>query len=131
MPCWCWLRGIVRALTRSRRCSNAVGSRWWRHSTANAGAAASIDGAASAASAAVLLLDTIGELENFYAAADVAFVGGSLAPIGGHNLLEPAVLGVATLAGPSQGNAPDVARAPERKRWAANRCTTAPGSARR
>lgn len=84
------------------------GVKWLRHSAAGASVAADPD---SAAVAAVLLLDTIGELENFYAAADVAFVGGSLAPIGGHNLLEPAVLGVAALAGPSQGNAPDVARA--------------------
>ena len=61
-------------------------------------------------SISVLLLDTIGELENFYAAADVAFVGGSLVPVGGHNLLEPAALGVATLTGPYQGNAPDIAR---------------------
>ena len=65
---------------------------------------------ADAARIEVLLLDTIGDLENFYAAADVAFVGGSLVPIGGHNLLEPAALGVATLSGESQGNAPDVAR---------------------
>ena len=84
------------------------GLNWLRHSAAGAGVAANAD---HAGGISVLLLDTIGELENFYAAADVAFVGGSLAPIGGHNLLEPAVLGVATLAGPSQGNAPDVARA--------------------
>ena len=60
--------------------------------------------------AAVLLLDTLGELEIFYAAADVAFVGGSLVPVGGHNLLEPAALGIATLTGPYQHSAPDVAR---------------------
>ncbi len=48
----------------------------------------------------VLLLDTLGELERFYAAADVAFVGGSLVPAGGHNLLEPAVYGVPVLFGP-------------------------------
>ena len=41
---------------------------------------------------AVLLLDSLGELLEFYAAADVAFVGGSLVPLGGHNLLEPAAL---------------------------------------
>jgi 3-deoxy-D-manno-octulosonic-acid transferase len=41
----------------------------------------------------VFLVDSLGELPKFYAAADVAFVGGSLVPIGGHNLLEPAVLG--------------------------------------
>jgi 3-deoxy-D-manno-octulosonic-acid transferase len=58
----------------------------------------------------VFLLDTVGELQTFYAAADVAFVGGTLVPVGGHNLLEPAVLGVPVLAGPHTGNAPDIAR---------------------
>ena len=83
------------------------GVSWLRHSEVTADPAGKGD---AAAGISVLLLDTIGELENFYAAADVAFVGGSLAPIGGHNLLEPALLGVATLTGPAQGNAPDVAR---------------------
>ncbi len=59
----------------------------------------------------VLLLDTLGELLDFYAAADVAFVGGSLVPVGGHNLLEPAALGVPVLAGPEQFNSPDIAAA--------------------
>jgi 3-deoxy-D-manno-octulosonic-acid transferase len=58
----------------------------------------------------VLLLDTLGELLYFYAAADVAFVGGSLAPIGGHNLLEPAALGLPVLTGPNNSNGEDVAR---------------------
>ena len=58
----------------------------------------------------VLLLDTLGELLYFYAAADVAFVGGSLAPIGGHNLLEPAALGLPVLTGPHNSNGEDVAR---------------------
>jgi 3-deoxy-D-manno-octulosonic-acid transferase len=58
----------------------------------------------------VLLLDTLGELLGFYAAADVAFVGGSLVPIGGHNLLEPAALGVPILTGPSLANSEDAAR---------------------
>jgi 3-deoxy-D-manno-octulosonic-acid transferase len=60
--------------------------------------------------AAVLLLDSLGELLEFYAAADVAFVGGSLVPVGGHNLLEPAALGVPVLTGPHNFNAADVAR---------------------
>jgi 3-deoxy-D-manno-octulosonic-acid transferase len=51
----------------------------------------------------VLVLDTIGELERFYAAASVAFVGGSLVPVGGHNLLEPALYGVPVLFGPYTG----------------------------
>jgi 3-deoxy-D-manno-octulosonic-acid transferase len=59
----------------------------------------------------VLLLDTLGELLEFYAAADVAFVGGSLVPIGGHNLLEPAALGLPVIAGPEQFNSPDIALA--------------------
>lgn len=62
----------------------------------------------------VLLLDTLGELPEFYAAADLAFVGGSLVPVGGHNLLEPAALGLPILSGPALFNAPDVAQALER-----------------
>jgi len=64
----------------------------------------------SDAGCAVLLLDTLGELLDFYAAADVAFVGGSLAPVGGHNLLEPAALGVPVLTGPSYSNSEEIAR---------------------
>ena len=56
----------------------------------------------------VFLLDTLGELLMFYSAADVAFVGGSLVPIGGHNLLEPASLGVPVVVGPHNFNAQDV-----------------------
>ena len=56
----------------------------------------------------VLLVDTLGELMMFYAASDVAFVGGSLVPIGGHNLLEPASLGVPVVVGPHNFNAADI-----------------------
>ncbi len=52
----------------------------------------------------VFLGDTLGELTLFYAASDVAFVGGSLVPTGGHNLLEPAALGVPSLTGPHMHN---------------------------
>ncbi len=45
----------------------------------------------------------------FYVASDVAFVAGSLVPIGGHNLLEPAVLGVPVVTGPYNFNAQDIA----------------------
>jgi 3-deoxy-D-manno-octulosonic-acid transferase len=48
----------------------------------------------------VILLDTMGELSKIYSLADVAFVGGSLVPVGGHNLLEPAIRGVPVLFGP-------------------------------
>jgi 3-deoxy-D-manno-octulosonic-acid transferase len=57
----------------------------------------------------VFLIDTLGELQMFYAAADIAFVGGSLVPIGGHSLLEPAVLGLPMLSGPHTRNSQDVA----------------------
>ena len=59
-------------------------------------------------SADVLLGDTMGELPVFYAASDLAFVGGSLVDIGGHNLLEPAVLGIPALAGPHTRNFADL-----------------------
>lgn len=48
----------------------------------------------------VFLADSMGELMQWYAASDVAFVGGSLVPIGGHNLLEPAALGLPIIIGP-------------------------------
>ena len=62
------------------------------------------------AEAEILLLDSLGELLDFYAGSDVAFVGGSLVPIGGHNLLEPAALGLPILTGPNTSNSADVAR---------------------
>jgi 3-deoxy-D-manno-octulosonic-acid transferase len=52
----------------------------------------------------VFVIDTLGELLAFYAAADAAFVGGSLQEIGGHNLLEPAAFGVPALVGPHTFN---------------------------
>jgi len=58
----------------------------------------------------VLLLDTMGELTAFYAASDAAFVGGSLVPVGGHNLLEPASLGVPVITGTHTQNGPEIAR---------------------
>ena len=58
----------------------------------------------------VLLLDSLGELLDFYAAGDVAFVGGSLVAVGGHNLLEPAALGLPVLTGPHNFNSADIAR---------------------
>jgi 3-deoxy-D-manno-octulosonic-acid transferase len=83
----------------------AAGLPWARRSqTAPAGERT------AAPAIAVLLLDSLGELVDFYAAADVAFVGGSLVPVGGHNLLEPAALGLPILTGPHNSNAPEVAR---------------------
>ncbi|HKQ16891.1 MAG TPA: lipid IV(A) 3-deoxy-D-manno-octulosonic acid transferase [Steroidobacteraceae bacterium] len=61
------------------------------------------------ADTSVLLVDTLGELLSFYAAANVAFVGGSLVPVGGHNLLEPAALHRPIIVGPHTFNAADIA----------------------
>ena len=57
----------------------------------------------------VFLVDTMGELPLFYAASDIAFVGGSLVPVGGHNLLEPAALGLPVISGPNVFNAQEIA----------------------
>lgn len=57
----------------------------------------------------VFLLDRLGELLLAYAASDIACVGGSWVPIGGHNLLEPAHLGVPVLFGPHTGNFVEIA----------------------
>ncbi|MDX1266144.1 MAG: glycosyltransferase, partial [Oceanisphaera sp.] len=58
----------------------------------------------------VYLGDTMGELPVMLAAADVAFIGGSLIERGGHNLLEPAALGKPVLTGPSFFNFNDITR---------------------
>lgn len=56
----------------------------------------------------VVLLDTIGELAGIYSLATIAFVGGSLVPRGGHNILEPAQHGVPIVTGPHTENFRDV-----------------------
>jgi 3-deoxy-D-manno-octulosonic-acid transferase len=58
----------------------------------------------------VFLLDTFGELARMYQFATVAFVGGTLVPIGGHNPIEPAALGVPVCFGPSMSNFREIAR---------------------
>ncbi|HSM31350.1 MAG TPA: lipid IV(A) 3-deoxy-D-manno-octulosonic acid transferase [Woeseiaceae bacterium] len=67
------------------------------------------DGKPCNAGTQVFLGDTMGELTLFYAASDVAFVGGSLVPVGGHNLLEPAALGLPLVSGPHVFNAQEIA----------------------
>jgi len=59
---------------------------------------------------AVFVLDTLGELMAFYGCADVAFVGGSLQPVGGHNLLEPAAVGTPVVTGPHLHNFAEISR---------------------
>ncbi len=56
----------------------------------------------------VLVLDSLGELLGFYQLSDYAFVGGSLIPIGGHNVLEPIAVNVPTLCGPFMQNSKTV-----------------------
>ncbi len=58
----------------------------------------------------VYLLDTIGELLYFYSLADICFVGGSLIPYGGHNILEPLYFLKPTLFGPYMENFKDIAQ---------------------
>jgi 3-deoxy-D-manno-octulosonic-acid transferase len=58
----------------------------------------------------VLLLDTLGELAQLYSLASVVFVGGSLVPTGGHNVLEPAMASRPIIIGPHMENFPDIAR---------------------
>ena len=57
----------------------------------------------------VVLLDTLGELAQVYPLADVVFVGGSLVPVGGHNILEPAVAGKPVIVGPYMHNFQEIA----------------------
>ncbi len=62
------------------------------------------------ADTAVYLGDSMGELALLFAAADAAFVGGSLVPVGGHNLLEPAAAGLPVVSGPHTFNFAQIAR---------------------
>ncbi len=95
----CWYRGIRSASTRCATLLRRQGIAYAQRSS----------GEAPAPDHSVFLVDTLGELQTFYAAADVAFVGGSLVPVGGHSLLEPAVLALPMLSGPHVQNAQDVA----------------------
>ncbi len=62
------------------------------------------------ASAAILLLDTIGELSGVFALADVVFMGGTIADRGGHNILEPAFFAKPVIVGPHMENFREIAR---------------------
>jgi 3-deoxy-D-manno-octulosonic-acid transferase len=75
-----------------------LGIRYWRRSSWSDDAIAG----------GVFLVDTIGELASLYALADVAFVGGSLVPRGGHNIIEPAQYGVPILVGNHTENFRDI-----------------------
>lgn len=62
------------------------------------------------AATSIFVIDTLGELMTFFACAQVAFVGGSLQAIGGHNLLEPAAMGTAVVTGPHLHNFAEISR---------------------
>lgn len=59
----------------------------------------------------VIIIDTIGELARLYSIADIAFVGGSLVPFGGHNLIEPVSTGCPVIFGPYMFNFKDISTA--------------------
>jgi 3-deoxy-D-manno-octulosonic-acid transferase len=75
-----------------------MGIRYWRRSLWSGDSIAG----------GVLLVDTIGELASLYALGDVAFVGGSLVPRGGHNIIEPAQHGVPIIVGKHTENFRDI-----------------------
>jgi 3-deoxy-D-manno-octulosonic-acid transferase len=75
-----------------------MGVRYWRRSLWNG----------EPVVGGVLLLDSIGELSALYALADIAFVGGSLVPRGGHNIIEPAQYGVPIVVGNHTENFRDI-----------------------
>jgi 3-deoxy-D-manno-octulosonic-acid transferase len=64
----------------------------------------------SVTGADILLGDSMGELTAFFGACDIAFVGGSLVPTGGHNMIEPAAWKVPVLAGPHLFNFTEVSQ---------------------
>jgi 3-deoxy-D-manno-octulosonic-acid transferase len=82
------------------RLLESLGIRFWKRSLWNGEALAG----------GVLLVDTIGELAALYSLADIAFVGGSLVPRGGHNIIEPAQHGIATVVGRHTENFRDIVR---------------------
>jgi 3-deoxy-D-manno-octulosonic-acid transferase len=57
----------------------------------------------------ILLVDTVGEMLTFYAMADIVFVGGSMVPVGGHNVLEASLLSKPVLFGPNMQNFKEIA----------------------
>jgi 3-deoxy-D-manno-octulosonic-acid transferase len=81
---------------------DASGFRWTRRSSVASEFDSSCD---------IILLDSIGELRAVYSLAALVFVGGSVAPVGGHNVLEPAAAGTCIITGPHTLNFAAVMRA--------------------
>jgi len=82
----------MNRLGESERALSRAGLRWVRRSRiASGGPSPERD---------VILLDTMGELSSIYSIAEVAFIGGSFIPVGGHNPFEPAAWGIPVVFGP-------------------------------
>ncbi len=95
---------LVLAPRHPERCTEIAAlcrQRGLRHQLHSAGS--------PAADTQVLLIDSIGELHAMFGAVDLAFIGGSLVPAGGHNMLEAAVWGVPVISGPHLFNFHDIA----------------------
>jgi 3-deoxy-D-manno-octulosonic-acid transferase len=73
-----------------------------------AGLTGALESSRAGSSASVIVIDRLGQLEEAYRISDGAFVGGSLVPRGGHNLLEPVAAGCLTCHGPSMSNFTDM-----------------------
>jgi 3-deoxy-D-manno-octulosonic-acid transferase len=97
-----WIAGSThpRHIERAADVAEAVCERGFTCARRSAGPGEPVD---------VLILDTMGELAGLYALADVVFVGGSLVPIGGHDILQPLFAGKPTLFGPHMQNQHDLA----------------------
>ncbi len=100
----CLLILVPRHPERFDRVAALASARDWQVTRHSAGEPAT-------AATQVYLGDTLGDLPLFYASADVAFVAGSLVPVGGHNMVEPAALGVPVLTGPHRFNFSDISEA--------------------
>ncbi len=84
-----------------------------------------LENSAGSKSCDVILLDTVGELSRLYAIGTVIFVGGSLVPVGGHNVLEPAVFRRPVIFGPHMGNFSEIAKTLKRSSGAVQIHSTA------
>ena len=93
-----------RHIERAGEVEQIVAQAGLRHRRRTQGSSAAAEGPNT-----VVILDTVGELRRTYSVATIAFVGGSFAPIGGHNLLEAAAQGVPCFFGPNMYKSRDIA----------------------
>lgn len=95
---------VPRHIERSREIRDRLATREWKAALRSEGLGPPVE---------VLILDTMGELAGLYGLADIVFVGGSLVPIGGHDILQPLFHGKPTLVGPHTHNQHDIVRLAE------------------